>query len=207
MRYRQRRPGREVPVPRDVQDAQREPAPEDRAAGETSAESYMQIGEVAQRTGLTQRALRYYETMGLLPPPTRMDGGFRLYSEQDVARLERIVELKRLLGFSLAEIRQIMDADDLLRQIRSESRAQSDPRERRAGLERAAGVIVEQLKLIESRIESMRELQAHYERRLARLRGRIADLDQRLAAHGGASDGEPESEPGAMRPPELTAAR
>ncbi|HEV2121716.1 MAG TPA: MerR family transcriptional regulator, partial [Chloroflexota bacterium] len=58
------------------------------------AEHFMQIGEVAHRTGLTQRALRYYESVGLLAPASRMDGGFRLYSEQDVSRLEKIVELK-----------------------------------------------------------------------------------------------------------------
>jgi MerR family transcriptional regulator, repressor of the yfmOP operon len=147
-------------------------------------EGFMQIGEVSQRTGLTQRALRYYETKGLLDPPTRLDGGFRLYSDEDVARLERIVELKRLLGFSLAEIKQIMEADDLLRQIRTENKQQSDPRERRAGFERAVGVILNQLGLIQSRIESMRELQAHYERRLEKMRGRIATIDQSLEQDG-----------------------
>jgi MerR family transcriptional regulator, repressor of the yfmOP operon len=140
------------------------------------SERYMQIGEVAQRTGLTQRALRYYETRGLLAPPSRLEGGFRLYSEDDVARLERIVELKRLLGFSLAEIGQIMEADDVLRQIRQENKQLPDPRERRAGMERAVAIIQEQLALVRSRIESMRELQAHYERRLARLQGRLASI-------------------------------
>ena len=41
---------------------------------------YMQIGEVAERTALTQRTLRYYESIGLLAPASRMEGGFRLYS-------------------------------------------------------------------------------------------------------------------------------
>ena len=49
-----------------------------------SQEAYLQIGEVAERTGVTQRTLRFYEEKGLLRPPTRMDGGFRLYSEDDV---------------------------------------------------------------------------------------------------------------------------
>ena len=146
---------------------------------ETSEERYMQIGEVAQRTGLTQRALRYWESRGLLPPPTRMEGGFRLYSEQDLSRLDRIVELKRLLGFSLEEIRQVVDADELLRQIKSENKQQSDARARRAGYERAMTLITEQLELVRSRIEAMRELQAHYERRLERMRGRIARIDER----------------------------
>ena len=39
-----------------------------------SQEAYLQIGEVAERTGVTQRTLRFYEEKGLLRPPTRMDG-------------------------------------------------------------------------------------------------------------------------------------
>jgi DNA-binding transcriptional MerR regulator len=148
---------------------------------DVDGERFMQIGEVSQRTGLTQRALRYYESLGLLQPPTRMDGGFRLYSEQDVGRLDRIVELKRLLGFSLAEIRQVIEADELLRQIKTENKQQPDARARRAGLERAVGIIAKQLELVRSRIDAMRELQAHYERRLERLQGRIATLDESLA--------------------------
>lgn len=142
-----------------------------------SAGHFMQIGEVAQRTGLTQRALRYYESVGLLAPASRMDGGFRLYSEQDIWRLDRIVEIKQLLGISLAEIKQIMEADDLLRQIRTENKLQADPEGKRAGLQRAVGIIQEQLDLISSRMEAMRQLQGHYERRLERLRGRLANLE------------------------------
>jgi MerR family transcriptional regulator, repressor of the yfmOP operon len=147
-------------------------------------EHFMQIGEVAQRTGLTQRALRYYESLGLLAPASRMDGGFRLYSELDVARLDRIVELKRLLGFSLAEIRQIMEADDLLRQIRTENKLHPDPEGRRAGLRRAVDIIKEQLALIHSRMEAMRQLQEHYERRLDRIRGRLANLEGNSSKSG-----------------------
>jgi DNA-binding transcriptional MerR regulator len=141
----------------------------------------MQIGEVAQRTGLTQRTLRYYESLGLLAPASRMEGGFRLYSDLDLQRLDQIVELKRLLGFSLAEIRQIMEADDLLRQIRIENKQESDPAERRARLERATVIISDQLALVRSRIDAMQGLQAKFERRLERLRGRIAGLDAQLA--------------------------
>ena len=140
-------------------------------------ERYMQIGEVAQLTGLTQRALRYWESRGLLPAPSRLEGGFRLYSAEDLSRLERIVELKRLLGFSLEEIRQVIEADELLQQIKSESKQQADAQARRAGYERAAEIITAQLALVRSRIEAMQELQARYERRLERMRGRIARID------------------------------
>jgi DNA-binding transcriptional MerR regulator len=63
-----------------------------------STGAYLQIGEVAERTGVTQRTLRFYEEKGLLKPPSRMEGGFRLYSEDDVRRVEQIKRLQKLLG-------------------------------------------------------------------------------------------------------------
>ena len=142
----------------------------------------MQIGEVAERTGLTQRTLRYYESIGLLAPASRLEGGFRLYNEEDIRRLEQIVQLKRLLGFSLAEIRQIVDADETLRQIRMVNKGEPDPRERRARFERAAGILEGQVSLVRGRIAAMLELQESYGRRLERLYGRLANLDQQLQA-------------------------
>lgn len=147
----------------------------------------MQIGEVAERTGLTQRTLRYYESIGLLPPASRMEGGFRLYTDDDLHRLEQIMQLKELLGVSLAEIRQIVDADDLLQLIRRETKHEVDPAEKRVRLEQAIEVITDQLGLVRRRISAMKELQARYERRLERIRGRISTLEARLEAeHAGA---------------------
>src|SRR5829696_7032449 len=84
------------------------------APPETTPTEYLQIGELAEQTSLTQRTLRYYEEIGLLEPPSRMAGGFRLYSPQDVARIQQIVRLKQLLGFSLAEIKTIITAQEEL---------------------------------------------------------------------------------------------
>ncbi len=67
----------------------------------------MQIGQVAERTGLSLRTIRWYEQEGLVGPTTRTGGGFRLYSEHDVARLEVITQMKPL-GFSLEEMRQLL---------------------------------------------------------------------------------------------------
>lgn len=76
-------------------------------------DNFLQIGEAASLTGLTQRTLRFYEERGLLYPPERMHGGFRLYSPADIERIERIKQLKELLGFSLAEIAEMLDAEEL----------------------------------------------------------------------------------------------
>jgi MerR family mercuric resistance operon transcriptional regulator len=68
--------------------------------------SSLQIGQVAQRTGLSIDAIRFYERSGLLPHPPRTLGGFRLYHEQEVADLE-FIQRAQQLGFSLNEIREL----------------------------------------------------------------------------------------------------
>src|ERR1051326_9602712 len=70
------------------------------------------IDQVAAQTGLTKRTLRYYEEVGLLPPAGRTEGNYRRYSEADIQRLERIKELRDLLGFSLSDIRQLLQAEE-----------------------------------------------------------------------------------------------
>jgi MerR family copper efflux transcriptional regulator len=67
----------------------------------------VQIGQVAERTGLSLRTIRFYEESGLVVPTARSEGGFRLYSEDDVARLEVIKRMKPL-GFSLDEMRELL---------------------------------------------------------------------------------------------------
>jgi len=69
--------------------------------------SLMQIGDVAARTGLSLRTLRFYEEAGLAEPTERSAGGFRLYSEADCARIDFIKRLKPL-GFSVEEMRELM---------------------------------------------------------------------------------------------------
>jgi MerR family copper efflux transcriptional regulator len=67
----------------------------------------LQIGQVAERTGLSLRTIRFYEENGLVRPTTRSDGGFRLYNDDDVARLEVIKRMKPL-GFRLEEMQELL---------------------------------------------------------------------------------------------------
>uniref|UniRef100_UPI0035145CA0 MerR family transcriptional regulator n=1 Tax=Streptomyces calvus TaxID=67282 RepID=UPI0035145CA0 len=73
----------------------------------------MQIGEVAARTELSLRTIRHYEETGLVLPSARSQGGFRLYTEADVARLMVIRRMKPL-GFTLDEMRALLEATDRL---------------------------------------------------------------------------------------------
>jgi MerR family transcriptional regulator, thiopeptide resistance regulator len=68
------------------------------------------IGEVAEATGLTVRTLHHYDDIGLLRPAGRSDSGYRLYSDDDVRRLYRIVAFRRL-GLALDEIGALLDGD------------------------------------------------------------------------------------------------
>lgn len=70
--------------------------------------SLLQIGELAQRAGVSHRTIHYYERIGLLRPAEREGAGYRYYDEQAVQRLEKIAALKNL-GLSLDEIGQVID--------------------------------------------------------------------------------------------------
>ncbi|MFD3651717.1 MerR family transcriptional regulator [Streptomyces cyaneofuscatus] len=76
-------------------------------------DKHMQIGEVAARTELSLRTIRHYEETGLVIPSARSQGGFRLYTEADVARLMVIRRMKPL-GFTLEEMRDLLDITDRL---------------------------------------------------------------------------------------------
>jgi DNA-binding transcriptional MerR regulator len=67
----------------------------------------LQIGELAKRTALTVDAIRFYEKRSLLPKATRSAGGFRLYTTDDVERLQFIRQMHGL-GFSLREIGELI---------------------------------------------------------------------------------------------------
>ncbi|RYJ03535.1 MAG: MerR family transcriptional regulator [Actinomycetales bacterium] len=93
----------------------------------------MHIGEVAARTDLSIRSLRHWEEVGLLTPSGRTDGGFRLYTEDDV---ERILLVRRMkpLGFSLDEMKVALTHLEALR------RRETTPTERDRALEQLAAV-------------------------------------------------------------------
>lgn len=71
----------------------------------------MKIGELAEATGTTTKALRFYERAGLLPSPERTSAGYRDYSPDAVARLN-FIRRSQSAGLTLAQIREILDIRD-----------------------------------------------------------------------------------------------
>src|SRR5215470_12359913 len=67
----------------------------------------LQIGALAQQTGLTVDAIRFYEKSGLIPRPSRTEGGFRLFRGEDAQSL-KFIRRAQELGFSLQEIHELL---------------------------------------------------------------------------------------------------
>lgn len=143
-----------------------------------SEEPSLQIGEVAERTGVTQRTLRFYEEKGLLKPPTRMEGGFRLYSEADIHRVERIKSLQQLLGFTLAEIKEMVNADEVMMQLRAEYRPESALTQKRTQLLKAIDVTKHQRELVHQKVDALTDMQSKLEERLAMFHDWQTRLDE-----------------------------
>jgi MerR family transcriptional regulator, repressor of the yfmOP operon len=111
-----------------------------RRAARTNRPVELRIGEVAKLTGLTTRTLRYWEELGLLSPSGHRGSGERVYSPADMNRVARIRDLQDLLGFSLAEVRAVVDIEDIdvLDRVRSELRSgDPSPQRRRELLDEA----------------------------------------------------------------------
>ena len=73
----------------------------------------LQIGEVAERVALSLRTVRFYEEAGLVTPAARSEGGFRLYTEEQIERLLLIKQMKPL-GFTVEQMRELLAAHDAI---------------------------------------------------------------------------------------------
>src|SRR5687768_6232052 len=138
----------------------------------------LQIGEVADRTGVTQRTLRFYEERGLLKPPSRMDGGFRLYSEDDVARVEQIKRLQNLLGLTLAEIKDMVEAEEVKEELRATYRPDLEVEERIQRVHKRIAVTQRQHDIISAKLGAMEEMKRELEEKLKHNHEVLADLQQ-----------------------------
>lgn len=136
--------------------------------------TFYQIGEVCHLTGLTQRALHYYDEIGLLVPSERLTGGQRLYTDADLERIGRIKTLKGLLGLSLSEIKRILDADEARERSFAAAAQTADPARRRRALQEALRVTEEQLHSVRDKAEQLVRLQRDLERQVRDLRRMLA---------------------------------
>jgi DNA-binding transcriptional MerR regulator len=119
----------------------------------------LRIGQVALRSGVTPRTIRYYEELGLLPASDREQGKHRTYAEGDIERLKEVTRLRDLLGLSLDELRSVVVAEAVRADARRRYRESESPDERRAALEEAMPHLETQIGLVRRRLAELQELE------------------------------------------------
>lgn len=108
-----------------------------------------QIGEAAAQTGLSLRTIRFYEEVGLVPPSGRTAGGFRLYTDADIERLQLVKDLKPL-DFSLEEMGEVLALQDQL----DAGDGPADEAELRARLDRFAEIAEQRCEDLRTRLRA-----------------------------------------------------
>jgi DNA-binding transcriptional MerR regulator len=170
----------------DLEDPTRDPEPvEDPAALHAEAPAAgagLRIGDAAARAGVSTRTLRYYEELGLLRPSGYTAGGERRYRHGDLVQLERIVELRGVLGMHLEEIKEFLDSERRLDEVRAAYRADRDvgtrdARARRKELLEEALVLNQDLaERIDAKLARMDAFRATLVANAARCRELLAEL-------------------------------
>ncbi len=151
--------------------------------GATSSANGLRIGDAAARAGVSARTLRYYEELGLLTPSGHTPGGERRYRDEDLTRLDRILELRGVLGMNLEDIKRFLDSDGRLDQIREAYRAKKELRtkaarqEQRALLEEALALNEALAAELDAKLARMDDFRSKLSSSARRCRELLEDLD------------------------------
>ena len=147
----------------------------------------IRISDAATRVGVSARTLRYYEELGLLTPSLYTPGGERRYTPDDLAHLQRILELREVLGMNLDEIREFLALETRLDELRASYRATKDATSKKALAEQKA-TLQEALVLNESLAEQISAKLARMDGFRAKLRSdaqRCRELLDRVGVAAG----------------------
>ncbi|MCQ6562717.1 MerR family transcriptional regulator [Paenibacillus mendelii] len=134
------------------------------------------IEEAAAKTGLTKRTIRYYEELGLIETLDRTEGGMRIYTEEDIERLNKIVLAKEVLGFSLVELQQFVQMNETIDHYRHSVRSSEDQAERLQNLTEIGEVFSKEIEMIESKMKRMET----FKEELLSLSGRVQEAIHKL---------------------------
>ena len=145
---------------------------------ESTETRLLRINEVAAEAGLTTRAVRYYEEIGLVEPAARSGGDYRLYDESDLQRLLFIRSLRDDAGFSLAQIGQLLEDEAARERNRERYRETHDPGERRAILVDALVRVDRQIEILEGKATRLATMIDEARQRRGHLGGHLEELDR-----------------------------
>jgi len=139
----------------------------------------LRIGELAKLAGTTPRTIRYYEEIGILPGEGgRESGRHRLYGEREVQRLTDALRLKELLGLSLDELRELLEAEDARAALREEwRRSEPGAERRREMLGESRRLIDRQLALVRRRRDEIAALEDELTTKRRLVARRLRELD------------------------------
>lgn len=126
------------------------------------------VDEVVQQLRVTARTLHYYEEVGLIVPVARTAGGHRLYDEHVIQKLRHILRLKEHLGFSLQEIRQVLDAETMLDELRLTYQGDLTEEERSQVLNQYMELLRGLVSQIDGKLERLTEIREGFVQRLER---------------------------------------
>ncbi|MGD0378898.1 MAG: MerR family transcriptional regulator [Acidimicrobiales bacterium] len=130
----------------------------------------LRIGDAAARAGVSPRTLRYYDELGLLCPSEYTPGGERRYRDTDLVALQRILELREALGMNLEEIKEFLDSEQRLDEVRAAYRAKRDVHTEAARVQQKA--------LLEEALHLNESLKEQLDAKLTRMDGFRATLSQ-----------------------------
>jgi DNA-binding transcriptional MerR regulator len=135
------------------------------------------IGAVAREVGLTPRAIRHYEDAGLLRPAVRVKGADRLFDASDVQRLREIKRLREVIGFSLAEIAELLDTDEVRQRLRERYHGTADRAEHARVLREAIALAEKRLAIVERKLEQVQAVRDDEAQRLDRMRRMLEETE------------------------------
>ncbi|CAM5796779.1 MULTISPECIES: MerR family transcriptional regulator [Brevibacillus] len=144
-----------------------------------------QIEEVAKKTNLTKRALRYYEELGLVSPSGRTESGYRLYTDEDVTHILHVKNTRDLLGASLQEIKEIMDLGkryELLKQDYFSDKHANDQHvgEKLRLLTELEVTLRAQRDVLQEKLNKLTEMLQGYDEKLTRITNKKRELEKEI---------------------------
>ncbi|HKI92469.1 MAG TPA: MerR family transcriptional regulator [Gaiellaceae bacterium] len=125
----------------------------------SAVEARLRIGELAERTGVTPRTIRYYEEIGLLACGERRKGEHRTYTATDAERILELTRLRDLLGLSLDELKRVIEAEEARAAIRRRFHESASDEERLRLLDEALPHVEAQLELVRRRRDELTALE------------------------------------------------
>ncbi|MCI0182892.1 MAG: MerR family transcriptional regulator [Acidibacillus sp.] len=131
----------------------------------TDDSTLFSVEDVVKKCGVTARTLHYYEEVGLITPSCRTSGGHRLYDKDVVEKLSYILRIKDNLGYSLQEIRNVLQAQEALDRLRVSYQSGSED-ERQQIVDESIDLMMEVMNQIDGKMNKLEEMKKNLLERL-----------------------------------------